>query len=103
MPTDHDNSSMTHQSKKKRMDEDNVPLPPDAGQRQIQLQRRRVWRACESCRSVRPTTTSNLFIITNFISSGAKRSNVMVVNPLVLNARHRHPNVPGSKPKIERL
>lgn len=40
--------SMTHQSKKKRIDEDN--LPADAGTKPIQLQRRRVWRACESCR-----------------------------------------------------
>ncbi|KAH7887951.1 fungal-specific transcription factor domain-containing protein [Phlebopus sp. FC_14] len=40
--------SMTHQSKKKRIDDD--ALPPDAGTRPVQLQRRRVWRACESCR-----------------------------------------------------
>ncbi|KAG1892702.1 fungal-specific transcription factor domain-containing protein [Suillus subluteus] len=40
--------SMTHQSKKKRIDDD--PLPTDAGAKPIQLQRRRVWRACESCR-----------------------------------------------------
>ncbi|OAX40653.1 hypothetical protein K503DRAFT_768378 [Rhizopogon vinicolor AM-OR11-026] len=45
----HDNFfSMTHQSKKKRVDDD--PLPPDAGVKPVQLQRRRVWRACESCR-----------------------------------------------------
>ncbi|KAG1753815.1 fungal-specific transcription factor domain-containing protein [Suillus paluster] len=40
--------SMTHQSKKKRIEDD--PLPADAGAKPIQLQRRRVWRACESCR-----------------------------------------------------
>ncbi|KAG2118968.1 fungal-specific transcription factor domain-containing protein [Suillus discolor] len=40
--------SMTHQSKKKRIEDD--PLPTDAGAKPIQLQRRRVWRACESCR-----------------------------------------------------
>ncbi|KAF8271777.1 fungal-specific transcription factor domain-containing protein [Lactarius quietus] len=40
--------SMTHQTKKKRVDDQ--PLPSDAGQRPLQLQRRRVWRACESCR-----------------------------------------------------
>ncbi|KAI0049592.1 hypothetical protein FA95DRAFT_1488883 [Auriscalpium vulgare] len=39
---------MTHQTKKKRVDEQ--PAPPDPAQRPIQLQRRRVWRACESCR-----------------------------------------------------
>ncbi|KAK0206288.1 fungal-specific transcription factor domain-containing protein [Desarmillaria ectypa] len=42
------NTPMAHQSKKKRTDEE--PLTPDAGQKPIQLQRRRVWRACESCR-----------------------------------------------------
>ncbi|KAF8917781.1 fungal-specific transcription factor domain-containing protein [Mucidula mucida] len=41
-------SSAAHQSKKKRTDDDAVS--PDAGQKPIQLQRRRVWRACESCR-----------------------------------------------------
>jgi len=41
---------MTHQSKKKRIDEET--LPADAGTKPIQLQRRRVWRACESCRCV---------------------------------------------------
>ncbi|KAH9007096.1 fungal-specific transcription factor domain-containing protein [Lactarius hatsudake] len=39
---------MTHHTKKKRVDDQ--PLSSDAGQRPIQLQRRRVWRACESCR-----------------------------------------------------
>lgn len=43
-----DSSPMTNQSKKKRTDED--PIPADVGQKPIQLQRRRVWRACESCR-----------------------------------------------------
>ncbi|KAI0699412.1 fungal-specific transcription factor domain-containing protein [Cytidiella melzeri] len=36
-----------HQSKKKKADD---PLPPDIGLKPVQLQRRRVWRACESCR-----------------------------------------------------
>ncbi|TFY83848.1 hypothetical protein EWM64_g177 [Hericium alpestre] len=45
---DSNNPPMTHQTKKKRTDD--PPLPPDAGQRPLQLQRRRVWRACESCR-----------------------------------------------------
>ncbi|KIJ70318.1 hypothetical protein HYDPIDRAFT_77537 [Hydnomerulius pinastri MD-312] len=40
--------SMTHQSKKKRIDDDSLTV--DAGTKPIQLQRRRVWRACESCR-----------------------------------------------------
>ncbi|KAF8845712.1 hypothetical protein BDN67DRAFT_961332 [Paxillus ammoniavirescens] len=40
--------SMTHQSKKKRIEDD--ALTADAGTKPVQLQRRRVWRACESCR-----------------------------------------------------
>ncbi|GLB33579.1 putative fungal specific transcription factor [Lyophyllum shimeji] len=43
-----ESTSMTQQSKKKRNDDES--LPTDVGQKPIQLQRRRVWRACESCR-----------------------------------------------------
>ncbi|PIL36804.1 transcription factor [Ganoderma sinense ZZ0214-1] len=41
--------TIAHPPKKKRVD-DQGPLPPDLGTKPIQLQRRRVWRACESCR-----------------------------------------------------
>jgi hypothetical protein len=44
--------SILSPSKKKRSDDD--PIPLDVGQKPIQLQRRRVWRACESCRCVIP-------------------------------------------------
>ncbi|CAL1702336.1 unnamed protein product [Somion occarium] len=40
-------SSMSSTKKKKG---DDPSLPPDTGAKPIQLQRRRVWRACESCR-----------------------------------------------------
>ncbi|KAJ7117381.1 fungal-specific transcription factor domain-containing protein [Mycena crocata] len=40
--------SPAHQSKKKRIDDDQDT--PDSTQKPLQLQRRRVWRACESCR-----------------------------------------------------
>lgn len=46
----HDFYSMTHQSKKKRIEDDAIPADP--GSKPLQLQRRRVWRACESCRFV---------------------------------------------------
>ncbi|KAG7097271.1 hypothetical protein E1B28_004637 [Marasmius oreades] len=62
---------MTQQSKKKRADPE--PAPPDAGQKPIQLQRRRVWRACESCRHV----------------IRGRRSNAMVVNLLAPNTKDR--------------
>ncbi|KAG8747234.1 hypothetical protein FRC10_001850 [Ceratobasidium sp. 414] len=38
-------------SKKQRLDNSNATLPPDLGLKPVQLQRRRVWRACEGCRS----------------------------------------------------
>ena len=50
MPDKEPSSSMSHQQKKKRVED--IPLSPDAGTKPIQLQRRRVWRACESCRYV---------------------------------------------------
>ncbi|KAG9126164.1 hypothetical protein FRC07_004634 [Ceratobasidium sp. 392] len=37
-------------SKKQRLDNSNATLPPDLGLKPVQLQRRRVWRACEGCR-----------------------------------------------------
>ncbi|KAJ3887812.1 putative fungal-specific transcription factor [Lentinula edodes] len=40
---------MAQQSKKKRND-DETNAAPDGGQKPVQLQRRRVWRACECCR-----------------------------------------------------
>ncbi|KAG6855066.1 hypothetical protein C0991_005995 [Blastosporella zonata] len=43
-----DSTPMGHHAKKKRADDD--PATPDVGQKPVQLQRRRVWRACESCR-----------------------------------------------------
>ncbi|KAJ3829475.1 putative fungal-specific transcription factor [Lentinula raphanica] len=49
MAKPNDPSSMAQQSKKKRNDEE-TNAAPDAGQKPVQLQRRRVWRACESCR-----------------------------------------------------
>ncbi|TFK93910.1 hypothetical protein K466DRAFT_477676 [Polyporus arcularius HHB13444] len=41
--------TISHPPKKKRVD-DHAPMPPDIGLKPVQLQRRRVWRACESCR-----------------------------------------------------
>lgn len=44
----------SHPAKKKRVGDQSLPLPPAAGQKPghipVQLQRRRVWRACECCR-----------------------------------------------------
>ncbi|KAI3596720.1 hypothetical protein WG66_016356 [Moniliophthora roreri] len=65
---------MAQQSKKKRADPE--PPPPDAGTKPIQLQRRRVWRACE------------------------RRSSAMDVSQLVLNVLPRAPSAPGCRPRI---
>lgn len=46
-------SLMSQPAKKKRATEQQ--LPADAGQKPVQLQRRRVWRACENCRYVTMT------------------------------------------------
>ncbi|TBU58783.1 fungal-specific transcription factor domain-containing protein [Dichomitus squalens] len=55
--------SMTipHPPKKKRVD-DQGPLAPDLGTKPIQLQRRRVWRACESCRCVRAPSSTFMIV-----------------------------------------
>ncbi|CAE6514327.1 unnamed protein product [Rhizoctonia solani] len=47
-PLLYDYTQMAIPSKKQRID-DNA-LPPDIGLKPVQLQRRRVWRACEGCR-----------------------------------------------------
>ena len=49
LPLPNQPMTIPHPPKKKRVD-DNGPLPPDIGLKPVQLQRRRVWRACESCR-----------------------------------------------------
>ncbi|KAI0092813.1 fungal-specific transcription factor domain-containing protein [Irpex rosettiformis] len=47
MAESNDRQPNNYQPKKKKTEE---PLPPDIGLKPVQLQRRRVWRACESCR-----------------------------------------------------
>ncbi|KAG8218413.1 hypothetical protein J3R82DRAFT_4038 [Butyriboletus roseoflavus] len=58
--------SMTHQSKKKRIEDDS--LANDAGSKPVQLQRRRVWRACESCRFVPHPAIPSLSPLSNTFS-----------------------------------
>ncbi|CAE6506985.1 unnamed protein product [Rhizoctonia solani] len=47
-PLLYDYTHMAIPSKKQRIDD--TTLPPDIGLKPVQLQRRRVWRACEGCR-----------------------------------------------------
>ena len=98
--------SMTHHQTKKKRVEDQPP-PSDAGQRPIQLQRRRVWRACESCRCVSDSYLSmhpptNIYAHRLLFSAVEKRSNAMVTSQLVLSALRRDRNVLGYRRKTER-
>jgi hypothetical protein len=45
--------AMSTQPKGKKRDEQALPPTPEGGLKPVQIQRRRVWRACESCRRVR--------------------------------------------------
>jgi hypothetical protein len=93
-PNDSVPESMTHHQTKKKRVEDQPP-PSDAGQHPIQLQRRRVWRACESCRSVSLLSLDVPMAHNQLVAFPAERRlNVMEVNQLALNAllrdRHAH-------------
>ena len=95
-------TSMAQQMKKKRVD-DQQPSA-DAGQRPVQLQRRRVWRACESCRCVSNSqheTARRVEFTTKIFRTGARRLNATVQSPYVPNARPQGFNVLGFRPRIE--
>lgn len=53
MPDNDQPFASSSQTNKKKRAQDHS-LTPDAGTKPIQLQRRRVWRACENCRCVPP-------------------------------------------------
>lgn len=87
------------QSKKKRTDDE---VAADVGQKPIQLQRRRVWRACESCRYVMSYVVHATFLLKSLrIFSGARRSNAMESSLLAPSAQPRAHNALGYRPKIE--
>jgi hypothetical protein len=85
-------------AKKKRPDADALSL--DVGQKPIQLQRRRVWRACESCRYVRHRLPSTLSPNT-LPAPVAKRSSAMDASQPAPSAPRPALNAPGSRPRIE--
>jgi len=87
--------AMAHQSKKKRDDD---PPPSNNGQKPIQLQRRRVWRACESCRSVPFSPPENISPPTS-PRPGARRSSAMDANPPAPSAPHPAHSAPGFRQK----
>ncbi len=92
------NTPMAHQSKKKRTDEE--PPTQDPGQKPIQLQRRRVWRACESCRHVDLTAVVFNEKLILFSFTDARRSNVMAANLPAPSAVHQARSALGCRPKI---
>lgn len=96
--------TMLSSAKKKRSDDDSLPI--DVGQKPIQLQRRRVWRACESCRYVRrptPPISAHLDPVRSPLTlpiPAAKRSSVMDVNQLAHNVLHLVLNALGFRQRI---
>jgi hypothetical protein len=95
--------SMTHQSKKKRIEDD--PLPTDAGAKPIQLQRRRVWRACESCRQVDRALHLAFVPQQKLIApiADVRKSSATAVSPLALSASRLDRNALGFKQRTEQL
>jgi hypothetical protein len=100
-----EDTSPTSAGKKKRVEEE--PIFEDVASKPLQLQRRRVWRACESCRYVvQPLTSAHrkelyqslLFSLSTHVDG--RRSSAMDVNQHARNAVCRGRNAPGSKPKI---
>lgn len=96
-----DPSSSTHQHKKKRVsvsvgnaDE----LPPDVGVRPVQLQRRRVWRACESCRYALFCTACSRQTETG--KTDARRSSATGVSRRAASAKRRTLSASGCRRRI---
>lgn len=92
------NPSASHHSKKKRTEEDSSTT--ETSQKPIQLQRRRVWRACESCRCVRSDRVFRK-AVAHPLFAGGRRSSAMAVSLPVRSALRRARHVHGSKRKIE--
>jgi hypothetical protein len=97
-PNDSVPDSMTHQTKKKRVEDQSFPT--DTGQRPLQLQRRRVWRACEGCRSASLLFLPLYLLITHF-GSAERRSNATGMSQLALSAAFPDRNVHGYRPRTE--
>jgi len=96
-----DSTPPSSQSKKKRTEDE--PMLEDASSKPLQLQRRRVWRACESCRYVHPHPhrgRNNSAFSHYFTYIGARRLNAMDVNLRVRNAPCQGLNALGCRRKI---
>jgi hypothetical protein len=73
MSTENNDHQANSQQKKKKADDPSIP--PDLGMKPVQLQRRRVWRACESCRWVCCSLWRRL-PFTTFLSSQTEEDQV---------------------------
>lgn len=105
MAKDEESLSTTTGKKKRPEDESMIE---DVVSKPLQLQRRRVWRACESCRYVHLMTLRIAVRYVNYAflsvcSIAARRLNVTDVNLRVRSAACQGRNVHGSKPKIGQL
>lgn len=90
-----------HQSKKKRFDDEQ--LAADLGLKPVQLQRRRVWRACECCRCVPISLTFPVLSPDHILDlcTAARRLSVTVSSLFVHNARSPSLSVLGCKRRTE--
>src|SRR6266849_2391920 len=90
-PNDSVPDSMTHQTKKKRVEDQ--PFPTDAGQRPIQLQRRRVWRACGAAGLHHSYSFpfDHTYAHNNNFGPAERRSNVTEMSQLLSVQRFRIP------------
>ena len=78
MSTEGNDRQANNQPKKKKTED--APLPADLGLKPVQLQRRRVWRACESCRSAYSYPWCTSWINPLSPSTDGRRSSAMASN-----------------------
>ena len=84
-------------SKKQRLDSDQHIVDPT---KPLQLQRRRVWRACESCRCVISIyILLSIVVIGLTLDVGGRKSSAMEKNQLAPSVQRVVTNVLGYKPK----
>lgn len=94
-------SSSQAPAKKQRRDDEKPPSGDKGAVNLISLTRRRVWRACESCRQVTLRLTSNDLLTKSL--SDARRSSVTAQSRSAANVSKRVPTALGYKLKIGQL
>lgn len=94
-----EDSSPGSAGKNKRIEEE--PIFDEVVSKPLQLQRRRVWRACECCRYASfPLICAHRNLTFLLFCVGEKRSNAMDVSPHASNAYNLGRNALGCRLKI---